>query len=293
MTRQLFILTVSLALTACKNSDSVVNEAHSVDSISKPDSIIQMQVELIDKLDTIKLVGYCGVIKFDMTFKYKVIKVIGGNYNDSTILINQICPTEAIQYKWMQNNTIYTYKLKRRKTIRQVIVGQKTELVDAGDYEIISDTTKHIGKASTPDKLSFKNIAEVIQAKRSYPWVNLNLHDSSASLALHFNLITTDTLEVEYSAECWLYFPYTVSSDKITVYWDKIIDTKYDFDIVKAINKTDGKYIGKPFMTLQLINDTTLQATYLLPQLIKKINSSTKDRLFFPDKYFVSTKHFP
>lgn len=82
-------------------------------------------------------------------------------------------------------------------------------------------------------------------------------------------------------------FPYKLEGSKIIVYWDKYIDTKYDFDIVKAINKINKKYIGKPFMTLELVNDTTFKATYLLKELIKNINNSSKERTFFPDKFIV------
>jgi len=94
---------------------------------------------------------------------------------------------------------------------------------------------------------------------------------------------------MKYSPECWIYFPYQYSSNEITVYWDNIIDTKYDFNIVKAMNRIDRKFIGKPFMILKLINDSTLQPTYLFPEIIKQLNLSDKDRLLFPDRYTFST----
>ena len=83
-------------------------------------------------------------------------------------------------------------------------------------------------------------------------------------------------------------YPFKTDNNKIIVYWDNFIDTKYDFDIVKAIDKVDKKYIGKPFMILEFVNDTTLKATYPIPELIRKINSVSKERTFFPDKFVVS-----
>ena len=65
------------------------------------------------------------------------------------------------------------------------------------------------------------------------------LQDSTASLALHFQY--KDTLLVSYSMECYFLFPYTVDQDKITVYWDYNIDTKYEFDLVKTVRKIDKK----------------------------------------------------
>jgi hypothetical protein len=38
-------------------------------------------------------------------------------------------------------------------------------------------------------------------------------------------------------------------------------------------------------MVLELVNDTTLKATYPIPDLIRKINSSSKERTFFPEKF--------
>lgn len=132
-------------------------------------------------------------------------------------------------------------------------------------------------------RLSFKSISEVTDDNSFGVWVQK--YDSSFSLALHFQY--KDTLAVSYSPECWLMFPYKLDSNKIVVYWDNNIDTKYDFDLVKAINKTDKKYIGRPFMVLELVNDTTFNATYLLKDLIRKINSSSKESTFFPDRFNV------
>jgi len=40
-------------------------------------------------------------------------------------------------------------------------------------------------------------------------------------------------------------------------------------------------------MILKLINDTTLEATYSIPELTKKINSSSiQKRTFFPNKLY-------
>lgn len=133
-----------------------------------------------------------------------------------------------------------------------------------------------------PKKLQYKSLSDIIADTTYNTWVELK--DSSASLAIHF--MQKNTLTISYSSECWLMFPYKLDDTKILVYWDKNIDTKYnDFDILKAIDKIDKKYIGKTFMILELDNDTTLKATYPIPNLIRKINSSSKERTFFPKKY--------
>lgn len=137
-------------------------------------------------------------------------------------------------------------------------------------------------------RLSFKNVSEIVADSSYSTWVNLQ--GSSTSLALHFQY--KGTLAVSYSPECWLMYPYKLDGSKIVVYWDDNIGTKYDFDIVKAINKTDKKYLGQPFMILELENDTTFRATYPTKELIRKISSSSKMRIFFPDKYDISQDGF-
>jgi hypothetical protein len=136
MTRLFIILIISISLSCCQNKTTNKSKIigvydDSLGSKSKSDSFIQLQVILIDKVDTIQLPPYCGSLILDMTLKYKVIKVISGDYNESTILINHICPREAIQNKWVKNDTVYNYKLKRRQ------IKQLDKTTTMRDYEIV------------------------------------------------------------------------------------------------------------------------------------------------------------
>jgi len=142
----LLILFVLITTISCTNrvetgkQITIRNEA--IDSITtKTESIIEVQVELIDRIDTIELPAYCGEFMWDMTMKYKVIKVLKGAYQENTILINHKCPREAIENKWIENNKIYAYKLKPRKMLKSISIGQKEwgEMQDAGDYEIVGE----------------------------------------------------------------------------------------------------------------------------------------------------------
>lgn len=151
--------------------------------------------------------------------------------------------------------------------------------IDNAETELIEQPTK---------RLSFKNVSEIVADSSYTTWVNLQ--NGSASLALHFQY--KDTLAVSYSPECWLMYPYKLDGNKIVVNWDNNIDTKYNFDIVKAIKNTDKKYLRQPFMILELENDTTFRATYPIKELIRKINSSSKERIFFPDKYQIAQDGF-
>ena len=84
---------------------------------------------------------------------------------------------------------------------------------DSITMTVYSDTSKKVDSKLKSDRLSFKNIAEVIHNKKSNAWVNLQ--DSGASCALHFYFDIRDTVCIEYSPECWLLFPFKISSSKI------------------------------------------------------------------------------
>lgn len=146
----------------------------------------------------------------------------------------------------------------------------------------------HNAQQESEQRPSFKSIAEIDDSYST--WVDVK--GDTASLALRFWDRYKDTLLMSYSPECILMFPYTLDGNKMVVFWDDYIDTKYQFDIVKAIDKADKKLIGKPFMTLALINDSTLEATYIMTDLIKQINASSKERTFFPKRFTIAPKDF-
>ncbi len=151
------------------------------------------------------------------------------------------------------------------------------------NYTQRKDTTYLTQQGQHPKRLSFNAISEITAESSSSIWVNKI--DSSFSLALHFE--EKDTVWVSYSPECLFVFPYKHNTNKLVVNWDNNIDTKYDFDIVKAVKKIHKKLTGRPFMVLELENDTTLKATYLMPDLIRQINSTSKKRTFFTDKFYL------
>jgi len=157
------------------------------------------------------------------------------------------------------------------------------------------DTSKIVHYSDTlkdATRISFKNIQGVIEFAGAGTWSNTKNGLSSCMLYFNSGNAGTDTLDIEYSPECWLSFPYKVVSKKIIVSWDKIIDSKYDFSIVKVINGVEKSYKGRTFMVLELLNDTTLQATYPDSKLINKLNGSAKERILFPREYYFSLKSF-
>lgn len=155
----------------------------------------------------------------------------------------------------------------------------QTTDVPTSDHEIKEQESNK--EEQVIERFSFGNVSEIVAPESSSIWVEKQ--NNTFSLALHFRY--KDTVAISYSPECWLMYPYKLENNKITVFWDTFIDTKYDFDLVKAIEKFDEKYIGKPFMVLELENDTTLHATYLLKDLVKKMNVSNKERTFYPNRF--------
>lgn len=148
MSKFLLIL-FSIGLTvACQNERDNVNKEPLLNSdtevINKAairslpiDSIIEVQVKIIKDVAPLKLYPNCGILLVDVTLNYKVIKVLKGNYIKDTILIYHVCPRMLVESKVLENNKVYTYKLKKRFAISTYEVGKIPEAVDAGDYEVV------------------------------------------------------------------------------------------------------------------------------------------------------------
>ena len=130
--RLLFIIAILLVLASQQVSAQLVGSK----SLLNTDTL-DVQVRLVDKLDTILLPAYCGITMFNMTLNYQVIKVLNGTYNPQTISINHNCPRELVENGQVQNGRTYIYKLKRRKLFNE-IVGQKSQTIDTGKFDIIS-----------------------------------------------------------------------------------------------------------------------------------------------------------
>jgi len=92
-----------------------------------------IEVQLADDITKTKLPPDCGIFEMNsMTFTYKVIRVIQGNYKAETILINHRCPKQLIDQKQMENEKIYTLKLRVKTSL-----SESKKDTDKIEYEVI------------------------------------------------------------------------------------------------------------------------------------------------------------
>jgi len=111
------------------------NHAGKIKKDSLDVKLIELTVKLSDDVKKIKLPPACGIFQpTDMTFKFKVIKVISGEYNPKTVLINFRCPRELIERKTLEKGKLYNYKLRLNRT--QINVDKKTK-PDELEYEVL------------------------------------------------------------------------------------------------------------------------------------------------------------
>lgn len=136
---------------------------------------------------------------------------------------------------------------------------------------IIHDT------ASPYRKLPYKSISEVIEpSDKIKVW-----HSENFDPQFFFSL-AKDTLFILFNGQCSYGYPYKIKEDKIIAYWDFIEDCTHDISIKKTFGLKNHPVVGKPFMVIQLANDTTLKVDYLYPEWTKKFNA-VKDSQAFPD----------
>jgi len=147
MKNHIILLVITITFS-CRQSGAPESNQSMQDSIysnpmegdlttTKHDTILQLKVKLIDKLDSVKeKFVYCGGFEIRWTFRFQVIEVIKGPYNKSDIPINILCPLEMIESKWLQNEKTYIYRLKRGSNTKYEI-GQKEKYIPADFYEIM------------------------------------------------------------------------------------------------------------------------------------------------------------
>jgi hypothetical protein len=145
-------------------------------------------------------------------------------------------------------------------------------------------------RARAGNRPAYHSAADIVRDNIRSVWAESR--GEAVSLSLHFAADTPDTLSVSYSPECWLEFPYRVKDDRIIVYWDLRIDSKYEFEFVRAVRQADRRYLGKPFMVLTLLNDTTLRAAYPIPSLAKALNDAGDGRTLWPETFSRTQIHW-
>ncbi len=105
--------------------------------ITNDSAIIEVEVILKHELDTINLPPYCGTLMTQQTFIYEVVELKKGEYFADTIAIHHTCIRELVENKFLENEKVYSYKLRKRFGIREFKVGQRSETVFMNDYEIL------------------------------------------------------------------------------------------------------------------------------------------------------------
>jgi len=136
----------------------------------------------------------------------------------------------------------------------------------------------------TLESASFKTIQSVVVNKGTCFWSNGP--DNRSSVMLYFSSDTADTLLLTFPKGCSYKFPYQTDKTGINVFWQPVMENMCDAGLSEVINVATKKYSGKSFMTLELVNDTLLKATYPFPELRDKLNALDQKRILFPENYF-------
>ncbi|MGV3611571.1 MAG: hypothetical protein ACO1N0_11515 [Fluviicola sp.] len=105
----------SLLISSCKETYSKnIDLQHSFgNELTENGEILVMRVKLLTDLDKIELPPYCGTVIFNMSFEYEVIEVIEGIYTAKTIWINETCPRETVENKFIETGKTYKHRLKK------------------------------------------------------------------------------------------------------------------------------------------------------------------------------------
>jgi len=82
-------------------------------SATSKEDPLELQLMLADKVISLPLPPYCGIMMTDNVVRFKVIKVLHGFYLDKTILVHINCLREAVETGTIGDHSTYVYKLKK------------------------------------------------------------------------------------------------------------------------------------------------------------------------------------
>src|ERR1700743_3629142 len=109
------------------------------------------------------------------------------------------------------------------------------------------------GTLSSP-KSKYTNIAQVISDTdiQGY-WRN----QENGYPALHFSELR-DTVRFEFNGQCDYSYPIKIMGDQAFLIWDTLENCTYSIGIKNTFGLKDHPLAGKPFMRLDVVNDSTL-----------------------------------
>jgi len=142
--------------------------------------------------------------------------------------------------------------------------------------------SKDFSKSNTSvrKRPDYKNLAEVVGEKDILKYWAA---EESYYPTIHIN--SKDTLKLEFNGQCTYSFPFKMEGDSMNVYWDLIENCTHDIGIKKSFGLKDKPIKGKPFMSLRLINDTTLKAAYKYKEWSNQFNNEYKGYQYLPDTF--------
>ena len=100
-----------------------------------------------------------------------------------------------------------------------------------------------------------------------------------------------DSVTIEFNGQCQYTFPVRLNDSSLILYWVLFEDCTHDIGVTQDYGLKSSPAIGKPFMSLNLTNDSTLVSKYFYPEWVQKVNVRYSGYKYFPDK-FMSSRYY-
>jgi hypothetical protein len=91
---------------------------------------------------------------------------------------------------------------------------------------------------------------------------------------------------IQFDGQCMYSYPVLVKDKSITVLYDVKEDCTHYIGVRDSFGLKKFPQKGKPFIELQLINDTTLKAEYFYPEWVDSVNSINKNYPCFVNRFY-------
>ena len=129
---------------------------------------------------------------------------------------------------------------------------------------IVNENNKNIIIVKTQEQIKIitKNINDVVNDSCYCIWKN-------GIVEICFD---RKRINYWYHGQCMFWYPVKIIDNKIIMYWAFNEDSVFNRGLKKTFGLKKVPKIGNPFLSLTLINDTTLKANYFYPEWVNKFN---------------------
>jgi len=181
---------------------------------------------------------------------------INGHPEDTTFIKTYLVKT-------LTNDSLILKSIDGEESYTFISTQKIVKYIDTTNYERLNEQREERIRHYT-----FKKMNTVYDVANDSARIWGNGEDGFDLIFEHSKL----TLWFGFLGQCTYEFPVKIENDKLVVYWDTIEDCVFESGMKNKFGLIKYPHTGDKFMSLKLINDSTLKANYFFLDWVNKFN---------------------